>query len=799
MEDRTTLNIPVIALRGLTVFPDLTLSFDVEREISIYALDSAMESDRMAFLVTQREIATMAPTEEDLYTVGTICRILQIIKTSETSVRVLVEGKQRARLHRLWQTRPFLQANVELLEEDFPGRMTARTEALIRQTYVLFGEYKDLVSNLNDEFVSAVLDCRDPGQLADFITQNINLRHTDRQRILEELHPVKRLRIMNDILAHEVEVISLEVDLEHKVRSRVAQVQKDMILREQLKVLQHELGDDGDEEIAEYTDKIEKLKLPEEIHKKLMKEVDRLAKQPYGSAEASVIRNYLDVCLEMPWHKTTRDRADVEKARAILDKEHFGLEKVKERILEFIAVRQINPDAKGKILCLVGPPGVGKTSIAISVAKAMNRKLARLSLGGVRDEADIRGHRKTYIGAMPGRIIDALIRSGSMNPLLVLDEIDKLASDMRGDPASALLEVLDSEQNYAFRDHFLEIPVDLSHVMFITTANTLDTIPRPLLDRMEVIELSNYTDEEKLEIAKRHLLPKQLREHGLKRTQLHVSDGAIRRTIADYTRESGVRVLERLLGKLCRKSAMQLVTSDVKRVNITEKNLPDYLGTVRYTPSVHITHDEIGIVNGLAWTEVGGEILEVEVNVMEGSGKLELTGNLGTVMQESAKAALSCLRSRTESLHLDRDFYKTRDIHIHFPEAATPKDGPSAGVAITTAMLSALTNRKVRGDVAMTGEVTLRGRVLPIGGLKEKTMAALRNGIKTVIIPKENEKDLAEIDQTVRKALHFIPAETVDAVFAAALVPESTSDAVQHIAAIAADAPYQEVRHAHQL
>lgn len=799
MEDRTTLNIPVIALRGLTVFPDLTLSFDVEREISIYALDSAMESDRMAFLVTQREIATMAPTEEDLYTVGTICRILQIIKTSETSVRVLVEGKQRARLHRLWQTRPFLQANVELLEDDFPGRMTARTEALIRQTYVLFGEYKDLVSNLNDEFVSAVLDCRDPGQLADFITQNINLRHTDRQRILEELHPVKRLRIMNDILAHEVEVISLEVDLEHKVRSRVAQVQKDMILREQLKVLQHELGDDGDEEIAEYTDKIEKLKLPEEIHKKLMKEVDRLAKQPYGSAEASVIRNYLDVCLEMPWHKTTRDRADVEKARAILDKEHFGLEKVKERILEFIAVRQINPDAKGKILCLVGPPGVGKTSIAISVAKAMNRKLARLSLGGVRDEADIRGHRKTYIGAMPGRIIDALIRSGSMNPLLVLDEIDKLASDMRGDPASALLEVLDSEQNYAFRDHFLEIPVDLSHIMFITTANTLDTIPRPLLDRMEVIELSSYTDEEKLEIAKRHLLPKQLREHGLKRTQLHVSDGAIRRTIADYTRESGVRVLERLLGKLCRKSAMQLVTSDVKRVNITEKNLPDYLGTVRYTPSVHITHDEIGIVNGLAWTEVGGEILEVEVNVMEGSGKLELTGNLGTVMQESAKAALSCLRSRTESLHLDRDFYKTRDIHIHFPEAATPKDGPSAGVAITTAMLSALTNRKVRGDVAMTGEVTLRGRVLPIGGLKEKTMAALRNGIKTVIIPKENEKDLAEIDQTVRKALHFIPAETVDAVFAAALVPESTSDAVQHIAAIAADAPYQEVRHAHQL
>ncbi len=458
--ERTTLNIPVIALRGLTVFPDLTLSFDVEREISIYALDSAMESDeRSIFLVTQREISTTAPKEDDLYSVGTICRILQILKTSETSVRVIVEGQQRARIHRLWQSKPFLQANVELLEEDFPGRMTPRMEALIRQTYVIFGEYKELVTNLNDDFVAAVLDCRDPGYLADFIAQNINLRHGDRQRILEELNPVKRLRLMNEMLAHEVEVISLEVELEHKVRSRVAQVQKDMILREQLKVLQHELGDDGDEEIAEYTGKIEKLKLPEEIHKKLMKEVDRLAKQPYGSAEASVIRNYLDVCLDMPWHKTTKDRADVAKARAILDKEHFGLDKVKERILEFIAVQQINPDAKGKILCLVGPPGVGKTSIAISVAKAMNRKLARLSLGGVRDEADIRGHRKTYIGAMPGRIIDAMTRAGSMNPLLVLDEIDKLSSDMRGDPASALLEVFDSEQNYAFRDHFLEIPL----------------------------------------------------------------------------------------------------------------------------------------------------------------------------------------------------------------------------------------------------------------------------------------------------------------------------------------------------
>ena len=767
----STLNLPVLALRGLTVFPDLTLSFDVEREISIYALDCAMEADRRIFLVTQREIGVMQPQEEDLYEVGTVCHILQIIKTSDSSVRVVVQGESRARIRRLWQLKPFLQANVELLEEDFPGKFTNRTEALLRQTYAIFGEYKELVNNIPDEIVSAILDCRDPGKVADTLAQQITLHHDDRQTILEQLHPIKRLQKMNELLAHEVDVISLEMQMDQKMRQRVAQVQKDMILREQVKVLQHELGEDGDEEIDEYTERVKALHLSEEIEKKLLKEVNRLAKQPYGSAEASVIRNYLDVCLEMPWNKQTKDRADVAKAKALLDREHFSLDKVKERILELIAVRQINPDAKGKILCLVGPPGVGKTSIAISVAKAMNRKLSRLSLGGVRDEADIRGHRKTYIGAMPGRIIDAMIRSGSMNPLLVLDEIDKLSSDMRGDPASALLEVLDSEQNYAFRDHFLEIPVDLSRVMFITTANTTDTIPRPLLDRMEVIELNSYTDEEKVEIAKRHLLPKQLKEHGLKKSQLRLSDNALRKMIAAYTRESGVRVLERQIGRLCRKAAIQLVQGDVKRVSITDKNLKDFLGVERYTESVHITKDETGVVNGLAWTEVGGEILEVEVNVMDGSGKLELTGNLGTVMQESAKTALSCLRSRSRALGIERDFYQTKDIHIHFPEGAVPKDGPSAGIAITTAMLSALTGRKVRGDVAMTGEVTLRGRVLPIGGLKEKTMAALRNGVKTVIIPKENEKDLEEIDRTVRSKLQFIGVETVDAVFAAALVP----------------------------
>ena len=793
-----TRNMPVLALRGLTAFPGQTVSFDAERDISIFALDNAMENDRRLLAVTQRELSTAEPGEEELYTIGTVCHILQIIKTSDTTVRVIVEGECRARLHRLWQKKPFLQAQAELLPET-ESRHTARSEALIRRTYVLFGEYRELVgSSISDDFSAAVLDCGDTGRLADLITQNINLRHQDRQRVLEELYPDKRLRIVNDILTHEVDVLSLESEMEQKVRMRVAQVQKDMILREQVKVLQHELGDDGDEEIEEYTARIEAAHLPDEVHKKLTKEVERLAKQPFGSAEASVIRNYLDVCLELPWNKSTRERADVAQARKILDKEHYGLDKVKERVLEFIAVRQLNPDAKGKILCLVGPPGVGKTSVAMSVARAMNRKCARLSLGGVRDEADIRGHRKTYIGAMPGRIIEALGRAGTMNPLLVLDEIDKLASDMRGDPAAALLEVLDSEQNGAFRDHFVEVPVDLSCVMFITTANTTSTIPRPLLDRMEVIELGSYTDEEKLHIAREHLLPKQMKENGLRRGQLRLDDDALRRIITDYTRESGVRTLERQLGKLCRRGAMRLVQTDVKRIDITAKELKDFLDTPPYGEDTRSKTDQIGVVNGLAWTEVGGELLEVEAGVMDGTGKLELTGNLGQVMQESVKAAYTCLRSRARELGIAPDFYKTKDIHVHFPEGAVPKDGPSAGIAITTAMLSALTGRAVRHDVAMTGEVTLRGRVLPIGGLREKTMAAKRNGITTVIIPKENEKDLADIDPAVRAALRFVTAETVDAVFAHALTLPKKEAAVEHLAVIGSPA-MQEVRHGDQL
>ena len=770
-----TMNIPVLALRGLTVFPHMNLTFDVERRISIAALERAMEADQDIFLVTQKEIGVSAPTEADLYQIGTVSHIVQILRFSPTTVRVIVEGRQRAKMNRLWQTDPFLQANVELLAEETPSeafQSSPRTEALLRQTWSQFREYADLVGNLAEEVVTRVMDCRDVGLLADFIAQNVGLRHTDKQDILEEMAPYIRLRKVNGLLARECDVLSYEREIEAKVREHLGHSQKEQILRTQLQILKNELGEgeDADDEIETYRQKIKDLKLQEDIEKQLLKEVKKLSKQPFGSAEASVIRNYLDTCLEMPWNTSTKERVNVDAARKVLEKDHFGLEKVKERILETLAVRQMNPEGKGQIICLVGPPGVGKTSIAISVANALNRKLARLSLGGVRDEADIRGHRKTYIGSMPGRIIEAISRSGSMNPLLLLDEIDKMGSDHRGDPAAALLEVLDSEQNHSFRDHYLEIPVDLSKVMFITTANTTDTIPRPLLDRMEVIRLSSYTDEEKLQIARRHLLPKQMEEHGIKKGALRVSDDVLRAVIRDYTRESGVRLLERRLAAICRKTDMRLLAGTVKRVTVTEEELPKFLDCQPYPADLHTDREEIGIVNGLAWTEHGGEILEVEVNVMEGSGKLELTGNLGDVMKESVQAALSCLRSRAALLDIPADFYKTRDIHVHFPEGAVPKDGPSAGIAVATALLSALTNRKIKAGVAMTGEITLRGRVLAIGGLKEKTMAAKRHGIQTVFIPKDNVRDLEEIDQTVRAALHFVPVENVDQVFAEVFV-----------------------------
>lgn len=777
----TTVNLPVLALRGLTVFPHMRLTFDVERQASVAALERAMEAEQDIFLVTQREIGVELPEEKDLYSVGTVSHVRQLLRLSSGSVRVMVEGRRRARLRRLWQAVPYLQANLEELPEEVPSEAhSPRAEALLRQAWNLFSEYAQLSGSIPDEIVTAVLDSRDVGYLADFIAQNIPLRHTDKQEILEELAPFVRLRKLNALLARECSILGFEHEMENKIRSQLVRTQRDQILRTQIRVLQNELGEDGDEDDAgDYCRKILELKLGEEAEEHLLKEAGKLSRQPYGSAEASVIRNYLDVCLEMPWNKETRERVNVEAARKVLEKDHFGLEKVKERILETIAVRQMNPKGKGQILCLVGPPGVGKTSIAISVAKALNRKLARLSLGGVRDEADIRGHRRTYIGSMPGRVIDAIIRGGSMNPLLLLDEIDKLGNDYRGDPASALLEVLDSEQNHAFRDHYMEIPVDLSRVMFVTTANTTDTIPRPLLDRMEVIRLSSYTDEEKVEIARRHLLPKQLAEHGLKKSALKVSDDVLRAIIRDYTRESGVRLLERRIGALCRKADMKLVTGEAKRVVVTEEELPKFMDCQPYPPALHTEREEVGIVNGLAWTESGGDILEVEAVVLDGTGKLELTGNLGDVMKESVQAALSCIRSRSEVLGVESEFYKNKDIHVHFPEGAVPKDGPSAGIAVTTALLSALTDRKVKAGIAMTGEVTLRGRVLAIGGLKEKTMAALRNGIGTVLIPKDNVRDLEEIDQTVRKALNFIPVETIDQVFAAALTPGPERAAVR--------------------
>ena len=586
-----------------------------------------------------------------------------------------------------------------------------------------------------------------------------------------QLNPLRRLESTIEMLQQELEMLQLESEIQDKTRAIMDQEHRDYYLREQMKAIREELGEgDEEQEYAQYEKRILLLNLDRESEEKLLRDLARLKKQPFGSSEAAVLRNYLDTVLELPWNKTTKERVDVEAARKILDKDHYGLEKVKERILETIAVRQLAPHLPPQTICLVGPPGVGKTSVAYSIARSLNRKMARIALGGVHDEADIRGHRKTYVGAMPGRILTGMIQAGSNNPVLLLDEVDKMGADYRGDPSAALLEVLDGEQNKTYRDHFLEIPFDLSNVLFITTANTLDTIPRPLLDRMEIIEIGSYTDEEKVMIAKDHLIPKQLAKHGLKKTQLRITDDAIREIIQCYTRESGVRNLERSIAKICRKADMTIVSQETpKRITVTGNDVEAFLGIRKYLPDrIHGT-DQVGLVTGLAWTSVGGETLEVEVNVMDGSGKMELTGNLGEVMQESVRAAVSYIRANAQKLNVPGDFYKTKDIHVHFPEGAVPKDGPSAGITVCTAIVSALTDVAVRRDVAMTGEISLRGRVLPIGGLKEKTMAALRHGIGTVIIPKDNERDLEEIDPLVRKALNFVTVETADAVLNVAL------------------------------
>ena len=773
-EQKRTAIFPAVALRGLTVFPGSLIHFDVGRKPSIQALEKAMEDGQPIFLVPQIDLAVEVPGQGDLYQVGTVSNVRQILRMPGNNVRVMVEGYARARMVQLVGTDPFLLAEVEEIPAQSAGQNSPRTEALIRSTYELFQQYVEVGPQTSPDLLINILASDDPGFIADYVAQNIAMRNEDKQAVLAELRPVRRLEKLHKLLCREVEILALDQEIQNKAREQMNENQRDYYLREQMKAIQSELGEgeNADSELAEYREKIAKAQLPEDVREKLSKELSRLTKQPFGSSEATVLRNYLDVCLELPWGKKTKERVSVEAARKVLDKEHFGLDKVKERILEFLAVKQLAPELKGQIICLVGPPGVGKTSIAMSVARALNRKLARISLGGVSDEAEIRGHRKTYVGAMPGRILYAVNQAGASNPLLLLDEIDKLGHDHRGDPASALLEVLDGEQNATFRDHFVELPFDLSDVMFITTANTTSTIPKPLLDRMEIIELSSYTDEEKLQIAKQYLIPKEMKRHGITKGQLRFEDNAIRQIISAYTRESGVRVLERELAAVCRKAAMRFVSTDVKKITITADGLKEWLGVPKYHPERQVLEERVGVVNGLAWTSVGGELLEVEVNAVPGSGKVELTGNLGDVMKESAHAALTYIRSRAAQLGVNGEFYKELDIHTHFPEGAVPKDGPSAGIAITTAMVSALTGRPVRRGIAMTGEVTLRGRVLPIGGLKEKTMAALRNGVKTVIIPRDNEKDLEEIDQTVRAALQFVLVDQVDQVLAAALVPQ---------------------------
>ena len=761
---------PVLALRGLAIFPDQTVHFDVGRVKSALALEAAMKADQTLLLVPQKNIMDDDPDLSGLYPIGTVVKVKQVLKAQGENIRVLVDGICRAKIAELTQNEPYLAGKVESVAE-ITAADNLKVRALRREANTLYGSYMEMMEHPVRTVQLRMLASDSTGFIADTIAQNSGIDYPEKVKLLCQLNPVRRLEMALKMLQQEMQMLRLETDIQERTRAHIDQEQRDYYLREQMKAIREELGEGDDySEFAEYEKGILLLNLPEDIENKLMKDLQRLKKQPFGSAEASVLRNYLDTVLELPWNTSTKERIDVETARKILEKDHFGLEKVKERILETIAVRQVAPEMPPQILCLVGPPGVGKTSIAYSIARSLNRNMARIALGGVHDEADIRGHRKTYVGAMPGRILNALIQAGTKNPLMLLDEVDKMGSDYRGDPSAALLEVLDGEQNKTYRDHFLEVPFDLSDVMFITTANTLDTIPRPLLDRMEIIELGSYTDEEKLMITKNHLIPKQLKKHGLKKSQLKISDDAIREIIQCYTRESGVRSLERCIAQICRKADMQFVTDEQsKRITVNATGIEKYLGVRKFLPDRLPANDQVGLVTGLAWTAVGGDTLDVEVNVMDGSGKLELTGNLGDVMKESVHAAMSYIRANAQKLGIASDFYKTKDIHVHFPEGAVPKDGPSAGITVCTAIVSALTDTTVRRDVAMTGEISIRGRVMAIGGLKEKTMAALRHGIKTVIIPKDNERDLELIDQTVRNALNFVVAESIDTVLNVAL------------------------------
>ncbi len=766
------ITMPALAMRGLVVFPNVVMHFDVSREKSEMALKSALSDNKLIFLTAQKDETVEDPAIKDLYQVGVVAEVRQTLKGADNIIRVLVEGKYRAKLLDIVQKDPYLIANVK----EFPEIKNIHTEdveieAVMRAIKQSFYQYCIVMPRMPKELVESVMREEDPFRLFDVLASNIPLVVEDKEMLLEESHIISRLGMLLAMISREVEVLDIERSIQERVREQLDSTQREYYLREQMKAIASQLGEDEDfpEEIDEYSEKIIELKLEEETRKKLLTEADRLTKLPPSSQEAFVIRNYLDNVLELPWNKSTTDTTDINKVKDVLDNDHYGLEKVKERILENISVRELNPDIKGQIICLVGPPGIGKTSIGKSIARAMGKKYQRISLGGVRDESDIRGHRKTYIGAMPGRIINAMKLAGSKNPLILLDEIDKMTHDMRGDPSSALLEVLDSEQNNAFRDHYIEVPFDLSKVLFVTTANTTQTIDPPLLDRMDVIELTSYTREEKFNIAKRHLVPKQLKENGLKSAMLKFTDGALYVIIDNYTREAGVRTLERRIAELCRKAAKAIVSGEKKSLRISEKNIEQYLGVKKYLDDDLAKKNEIGIVNGLAWTSVGGVLMPLEASVFDGKGAIETTGSLGDVMKESAKIAVSYVRSVADKYGISDEFYKEKDIHIHAPEGATPKDGPSAGVTMTTALVSALANIPVRHDVAMTGEITLHGKVLPIGGLREKTMAAYKAGMKTVIIPAANKGDLEEVDNVVKDNIRFVYAEKLSDVLDVAL------------------------------
>lgn len=773
VQEGMTSIMPVLPLRGLVIFPGMLIHFDVAREKSVNALYSAMGSDQHIFVVAQKDPAIDAPLKDDVFETGVVAKIVQLVKQPENMVRVVIEGQYRAEIKEYNADGEFISAIVEPVKY-IKDKTTVMNLALVRSVRNVFEEYLKYMPKMPSDILYKSQNAKNADDFSDFIAANIQAGFESKQRILATKDVTERLEFILDFLTNEVYLLKIERELTDKARAKIDESQKEYMLREQLQIIKSELGEDEpDDEIREYEEKIKELKLPEEVETTLLKECAKLDKTPFMSQEATVIRTYLDTCLELPWNVYSEDDIDLKRVAESLDKNHYGLKKVKERFLEYLAVKKNAPDMKGQIICLLGPPGVGKTSIAKSVAEAIGKKYARVALGGVRDEAEIRGHRRTYVGSMPGRIINAMKQAGTMNPLIVLDEIDKLASDYKGDPTSALLEVLDSEQNNTFTDHYIDLPFDLSDVMFVTTANDYSTIPAPLRDRMEVIELQSYTLVEKINIAKKHLIPKQLKNCGLNAKDFKFTPKAVEMIINNYTKEAGVRNLERTIASVMRKSVYKKLTEDIEKITISNKDLEELLGPAKYSDSEKSNKDEVGYVNGLAWTSVGGELLPIEIAVMQGTGKIELTGSLGDVMKESAKTAVTCIRSHADELNIDPMFYSTKDIHIHAPEGAVPKDGPSAGITMATALYSALSNKKVRHDVAMTGEITLRGKVLPIGGLNEKSMAAYKNGVKTVIIPKENSRDLAEIDEEVKNNVTFIPVSDIKEVLKIAVLDKT--------------------------